>query len=149
MSEPAATLTLTLVNETSEIERACTAAERFIEEQQISPEIAYAFSLTLDEVIANVIRHGITDSSRHEIRVHLWIDDDVLVMQIEDDGQAFNPLLAPAPDLDLPIEQRPIGGLGIHIMRTMMDDLEYERTDGFNILTLRKRVGRVDPGMLA
>jgi len=79
----------------------------------------------------------------------LWLDQDLLSIQVADDGVAFNPLLAPEPDLDLAIDQRPVGGLGIHLMRTMMDDLEYKRVNGQNLLTLRQRVAGVGPETVA
>jgi anti-sigma regulatory factor (Ser/Thr protein kinase) len=142
-------LTMMLVNQASEIERACTAAEDFASGNGLSSEVGYALALTLDEVVANVIRHGFEDPDEHIIRVRLWLDDDLLSVQVADDGKAFNPLLAPEPDLDLPIDQRPVGGLGIHIMRTMMDDLEYKRVNGQNLLTLRKRVARIEPDTVA
>jgi len=139
------TLSLMLVNQATEIERACVAAEEFAEDLGLSSEVGYAMALTLDELLANVIRHGYEDPDEHVIRVRVWLDADVLSIQVADDGKPFNPLLAPEPDLDLPIEQRPVGGLGIHIIRTMMDDIEYSRTNGQNLLTVRKRVDRVEP----
>jgi anti-sigma regulatory factor (Ser/Thr protein kinase) len=142
-------LTLMLVNQEREIERACGAAEAFVSNHGLSADVGYALALTLHEVIANVIGHGYEDSHEHVIRVRLWLDHDQLSLQVADDGVAVNPLLMPRPDLGLPIEQRPIGGLGIHIMRTMMDDLEYKRVNGQNILTLRKRVARIDPDTVA
>ena len=149
MSGENGSLTLMLVNQPREIERACTAAEEFAAAQGLSSEVGYALALTLDEAVANVIRHGYEDADEHVIRVRLWLDQDLLSVQVADDGVAFNPLRAPAPNLDLPIEQRPVGGLGIHIMRTMMDDLEYTRVNGQNLLTLRKRVARVEPDTVA
>ena len=149
MSDGTAHLTLMLVNQPKEIERACTAVEDFAAAQHLSQEVGYALALTLDEVVANVIRHGYDDTDEHVIRVRLWLEDDLLTMQVGDDGRPFNPLLAPEPDLERPIEQRPVGGLGIHIIRTMMDDIEYRRTNGQNLLTLRKRVDRVEPDTVA
>ncbi|MCX6550657.1 MAG: ATP-binding protein [Acidobacteria bacterium] len=149
MADEAGRLTLTLANRTSEIERACTLVEQFANDKGLSPEAAYAVSLTLDEVLANVIRHGYDDTDEHTIGLHVSVEADVLSVRIEDDGRPFNPLLAPDPPLDLPIEERPVGGLGIHIVRTMMDELHYERVNGLNVLTLRKRVERLDPGTVA
>ena len=76
----------------------------------------------------------------HEIEVTLTSDEDVFTVEIIDDGHAFNPLSdAPEPDLDAGIEDRPIGGLGIHLMRVMMDDVHYRREQNKNHLTLIKR----------
>jgi anti-sigma regulatory factor (Ser/Thr protein kinase) len=149
MSAENAHLTLMLVNQPKEIERACTVVEEFVAAQRLSGETGYALALTLDEVVANVIRHGYDDDAEHIIRVRLWLEGDLLSVQVADDGVAFNPLLAPDPDLTLPIEQRPVGGLGIHIIRTMMDDIDYRRANGQNLLTLRKRVERVEPDSVA
>jgi len=149
MSGDSAHLTLMLVNQLREVERARTAVEEFVAVQGLSSDAGYALTLTLDEVVMNVIRHAYQDADEHVIRLRLWLDQDLLSVQVADDGVAFNPLLAPAPDLGLPIDQRPIGGLGIHIMRTMMDDIEYKRVNGQNLLTLRKRVTRIGPDTVA
>jgi serine/threonine-protein kinase RsbW len=143
MSGDNAHLTMMLVNQPKEIERACAAVEEFVAAQNLSGELGYALVLTLNEVVANVIHHGYEDTEEHVIRVRLRLEGDLLSVQVADDGKAFNPLLASDPDL--PIEQRSAGGLGIHIIRTMMDDIEYRRANGQNVLTLRKRVDRVEP----
>jgi serine/threonine-protein kinase RsbW len=149
MADAGDTLTLTLVNHTSEIARALTAVEPFVQGRSLPAEVAYAVSLTIDEVVANVIRHGYDDAAEHLIRVRLQVDGDLLTILVEDDGKPFNPLLAPPPPLHLSIEERPVGGLGIHLIRTLMDEVEYRRVDGANVLTLRKRVGRPGPETMA
>jgi anti-sigma regulatory factor (Ser/Thr protein kinase) len=60
--------------------------------------------------------------------------------EIEDDAQPFNPLEAPPPDVNAPLRERPLGGLGIHLARTMMDAMAYRRENGKNILTIRKKI---------
>ena len=72
----------------------------------------------------------------------LALEGDELTIRVEDDGRAFDPLQAPPPDLDLPLEERPVGGLGIHIVRSVMDAVEYQRRGGRNVLTMRKTIGR-------
>ncbi len=64
---------------------------------------------------------------------------DEITVEIEDDGRAFDPFDAPPPDLTSSIEERAIGGLGVHLVRSLTDDASYERRDGRNIVTLRKR----------
>jgi serine/threonine-protein kinase RsbW len=130
------------VNQRTEIERVVELAERFGEEHQLPPEVVMSIHLVLDEVVANIISHGYDDTAEHQIHVTLALDESVLAIRVEDDGRPFDPLAAPPPDLDLPLEERPVGGLGIHIVRSVMDAVEYQRDGGRNILIMKKTIGR-------
>jgi anti-sigma regulatory factor (Ser/Thr protein kinase) len=132
------TLSITLINDRSEIERLGGLIDRYAEENRLSPEIAFHVNLALDEVVTNVIMHGYEDGGRHEIQIRLELGADALTVEVEDDGRAFNPLDAPPPVLDLSIEDRPIGGLGIHFVRSVMSRITYRREGGRNILTMVK-----------
>ena len=99
-------------------------------------------NLVLDELVTNIIDYGFDDTGRHEIRVTMAVEGGTLTIEVEDDARAFDPLAAAPPDLTLALEDRPVGGLGIHIVRTVMDTVEYQRRDGHNILTMRKTIGR-------
>ena len=68
--------------------------------------------------------------------------DNELVVKVEDDGREFNPLELPEPDLEQKLEERPIGGLGIHLVRNLMDELDYKRTHNKNILTMKKKINQ-------
>jgi anti-sigma regulatory factor (Ser/Thr protein kinase) len=131
-----------LRNDRSEILRMAALAEQFGAEAQLPEEDVMTVNLVLDEIVANVIENAYEDSAEHEIHVSLTRDGDTLTVRVEDDGRAFDPLQAPPPDLDLPIEERPIGGLGIHIVRSVMDAVDYQRRGDRNILTMRKTIGR-------
>jgi anti-sigma regulatory factor (Ser/Thr protein kinase) len=96
--------------------------------------------LCLEEHITNVIQYGFGDSGLHEIVVSLALDQDCLVVEVKDDGKAFDPLKNPEVNTSVPLEKRPVGGLGIHLMRRFMDELKYRRTSGQNVLTMRKRL---------
>jgi len=63
-------------------------------------------------------------------------------VEVEDDGRQFNPLELPEPDLEKKLEERPIGGLGIHLVRNLMDELEYRRTHNKNILIMKKKINQ-------
>jgi len=71
------------------------------------------------------------------------LGDKELIATVSDDGKAFNPLEQSPPDIHAPLEDRKIGGLGIHLLRTLMEKVEYRRDDGRNHLTFRTRVGAV------
>ena len=140
MSDASDELTVHLANRLEEIERLAGVIEAFCAQHQLPDAIAFAFNLSLDEVVTNIISYAFTDVQEHAIDVRLRLDAGVLHAEVSDDGRPFNPIEVPAPDLDAPIEERRIGGLGIHIVREMMDTLGYAREGGRNVLRLSKRV---------
>jgi anti-sigma regulatory factor (Ser/Thr protein kinase) len=101
----------------------------------VSADVVFACSLALEEIFTNIIRHGYGDAGSHDIRFAARLTDEHVVLQFADDGCEFDPLRAGPPDLTLPPDERPIGGLGIHLVRRLAERLEYQRTGGFNQLT--------------
>jgi serine/threonine-protein kinase RsbW len=132
----AATLTLTLKNEPSEIGRLVDLLEAFGPQSGLTDDATFKLTLALDEIVANVVRHGFDDDREHRIEVKVTVDDRTVTASVEDDGLEFDPREAPVPDLDLPIEMRKPGGLGMHLVKATMDSVEYRRQDGRNILTV-------------
>lgn len=133
-------LDLRLANDLAEIPRLAETVEGFFEENGLPPKLAFSFNLALDELLTNVISYAFEPGTAHEIAVRLTVADGEVRAELEDDGPAFDPLTeAGAPVLDGDIDDRPIGGLGIHFVKTMMDRVQYERRDGRNRLTLSKR----------
>ena len=134
-------ISLTLVNQLSEVSKISGFVEAFGVEEGLKPEAVFSLNLALDEVVTNVIRYAHDDDGQeHPIVVRLALERDVLTAQVEDDGRAFNPLEAPAPDLDASLDERPIGGLGIFLVRSVMNSVEYRREDRRNVLIMRKNV---------
>ena len=133
-------LTLVLRNDLSELERLSQAVSAWCQVNTVSGEAEYQVNLALDEIVSNVIRHGWRDAGAHQLQVSLSCAGSALTVEVEDDAPAFNPLEAPAPDINKPLEERPIGGLGIHLVRQIMDGLEYRRQDGKNFLVMRKNL---------
>ena len=134
---------LVLVNQRSEIKRLCQFVERFGEANHLSTDETLDINLILDEIVINIIEHGAEAARQLEIHVDLALDAGTLTIQVDDDGVPFNPVDAPPPNFDLPIEQRPIGGLGIHIVRSLVDRIEHRRDDGRNVLTMTKKMNRM------
>jgi serine/threonine-protein kinase RsbW len=96
-------------------------------------------NLALEEIVMNVIQYGRPESPQGAIRLSLCLDGGEIVATVADRGAPFNPLLAPEPDLSADLEHRSVGGLGIHLARRLVNGMEYERREGENRLTLRKR----------
>jgi anti-sigma regulatory factor (Ser/Thr protein kinase) len=122
------------------IRPATEQAEAWLAEQQVSLEAMYLASLAIEELVTNCVKYGYADAKDHVVDIALCVEDGVLRIEVIDDGRPFNPLEAPAPDLSRPIEDRPIGGLGLHLLRELADDVSYERRDGTNRLRMVKRM---------
>lgn len=133
-------LTLRIPGTFDAIRPATEQAEAWLAEQQVSFEAMYLASLTIEELVTNCIKYGYTDPEDHTIDVAFSVDDGVLTIDVTDDGNPFDPLHAPRPDLSLAAEDRPIGGLGLHLLRELSDEVTYERRDGTNRLRLVKRM---------
>lgn len=139
-------LTLQVRNTVEAIPPANAAAEAWLGAQQVSPEATYLVSLAIEELVTNCIKYAYDDAGEHTIEIVLRVADHALTMVVVDDGHAFDPLAAPPPDLSLAIEARPIGGLGIHLLRQLADEVRYERRGGTNRFTLTKLMPASFPG---
>lgn len=130
--------TLSLANDLADIPRVIVAFEEFCSRQGIAPTAVEGINVALDEVLTNVVSYAFEDGAAHEIYVELQAKDQRLVIDVKDDGRPFDPLQAAPAALSDDIDDRPIGGLGIHFVRSIMDDVRYRRVDGWNIMTLEK-----------
>jgi len=130
-----------LKNKLSEVQRAADLFEEFGEENGIPLKDIFQINLVLDELISNVINYGYPKEENREIYLKYIIGDNKkLLLEIRDYGVPFNILEMEEVDVSLGIEERAIGGLGIHLVKNIMDDIEYERKGGQNILTLKKEL---------
>lgn len=112
----------------------------FAEAANLSANARQAFDLALVEWVTNIISYGFPDGREHLIRLRFLADRSFALVEVTDDGVAFDPLAVPPVDTQAPLEDRPIGGLGIHLIRRLMDQVEYSRTDGRNVLKLRRSI---------
>lgn len=111
----------------------------FLQRRAVPSEVIYHVCLAMEEILTNTIKFGYPDTLPHEIAVELTLAPGEVILVIEDDARAFDPQTAPKPDLTLPLEQRPVGGLGLHLARSLSSRMVYRRQKDKNILELRFR----------
>ena len=131
---------LHIATELDELPKVNAAIEELAEEENWPPDLTFQIGLAIEELGVNIVEYGHADDKAHEIEIVISSEAEEITIAIEDDGQAFNPLLdAPEPDLEAAVEDRTVGGLGIHLVRSMMDEVHYQRQQNKNCLTLVKR----------
>jgi anti-sigma regulatory factor (Ser/Thr protein kinase) len=115
------------------------AIESLSSQEDWPPDLLFTANLVIEELSLNVVNHAYHGEDG-EFEIVIKSEDHALTIEIIDSGPPFNMLTdAPTPDVEAPIEDRPIGGLGIHLVKTMMDELEYRRERERNHLTMVKR----------
>jgi sigma-B regulation protein RsbU (phosphoserine phosphatase) len=139
--------TVVIHNRPADLEAVEAVLDRLAERARVPSDTMSQVRVVCDEVLANVIAHGFPDEAEHEIEVSVAMGGRRLVLTVSDDGVPFDPLTVPPPDTSQPLEQRPIGGLGIHLVRHLVDEVAYERRGDRNVLTLVKAVDRRPPAL--
>ena len=129
---------LRLQNDFSELPAAAEQISEFLESREAAPDVVFAANLAVEELVTNIIKYGYDDAGKHEVIVRLSLEGTRLQIVIEDDGHEFNPFDRPAPDIHAPVEEREIGGLGIHFVKNLLDSCDYRREGARNIVTLIK-----------
>ncbi len=134
-----ANLSLKVKSDREELDGITAAIEAFSADEDWPPDILFRINLVIEELVLNIMDYGY-DDDQHEIEITLKSDSEAVTIDIVDEGRAFDPLHdAPEPDIDAPLEERHVGGLGVYLSRTMMDEFTYHREDTRNHLTLVKR----------
>ena len=112
------------------------AIDGVLAREGVDPAVVHDVQLVTEEVVCNAIDHGRIDGHGHEISVRIALLDGRVRLEFRDDCRPYNPLEQPDPDLDADILDRPIGGLGVHLIRELAEDVAYARDDGQNILRI-------------
>jgi anti-sigma regulatory factor (Ser/Thr protein kinase) len=128
-----------LRNHIDELETLRENLEAFGETVGITRRCLFRLNLALDELFTNVVTCGYEDRNIHYVDVELQADENELTITIVDDGVPFNPLPTKPPDTQCDVEKRRVGGLGIHLVKHLMDDIDYRREKDLNIVTLTKK----------
>jgi anti-sigma regulatory factor (Ser/Thr protein kinase) len=114
--------------------------ESLLIDEKIPKDTVGEVRLIAEEALSNIIQYAYKSGEERFIEVIVSYDKAEVTLETRDDGQAFNPLEVPPPNLDEPIEARDMGGLGIHLMTSLADETSYARRGPTNILVLKKRV---------
>ena len=130
----------TITNRRGDVARVSRLVSELATAHLLSPGVVADVQVALDEVLTNIISYAYADDRIHQIRVRLTVASDVFEAEVEDDGQPFNPLTVPSPNLGASLRERSVGGLGIHFVKGLMSDVAYARIDDRNRLILKKRL---------
>ena len=132
-------LEFSLVNEPFEIDVAaridavCTA-------HGLAPQTNYEVNLAIDELLTNMICYGYADDKEHRIELALGFESDTLVVEIVDDGRAFDPLQTPEPDIGTSLQDWPAGNLRIYFLQERFEEVAYRQQDGRNVVSVTKSI---------
>lgn len=132
------TMQIVMRNDISEIERMAAFLNDLGDKLNIAPDVMFNIHLALEEAVTNVIMYAYPPGEENELVLIVSHIDNRLIFKIIDSGKAFDPTQQPDADVTLSLEERPIGGLGIFLIRRIMQAVEYRREDGKNILTMAK-----------
>lgn len=131
---------LTLPNDIETIPRLNEFIDTAAEETDLDPSLTMSLNLALEEAVVNVMNYAYPPGQAGTVDIEMVVSDTSLVFVISDAGRPFDPTQAAEADTTLSADERPIGGLGIYLVRHLMDDIRYERLDDRNVLTLTKRI---------
>ena len=137
-AESSASSEIRIANSMSEIARVAALVDRFGADHKFSNEVVVALNVSLDEILNNIMSYAYDDQLHHDIVVRLELRGGTVEAIVEDDGKPFNPLAVATPDLEA--KPRADGGVGLHFVRNLTDELEYARRDGINRLRLMKKL---------
>ena len=129
-----------LANDIAEISKLNQFIEEIGDEFSLAPDLVFNLTLVMEEAVVNVINYAYPKEEHEKIYVSARLHGGSIIMVIADNGKEFDPTLAPEADITLSAEERPIGGLGIFLIRNIMNEVKYERIEGRNILTLEKKL---------
>ena len=134
------TATADFLSDRAELEKLEGFTADFAAKAGLSDKDLFALQIVVEELVTNVVDYGGVPAGEHAVRVELAAEDGELLVRLTDRGKEYNPLLREDPDVTLPAEKRPIGGLGVHFCKKLTDSQHYEHRDGCNVLTLRKKL---------
>lgn len=131
-------LSLQLKNDLSELDTMRDPLDNFYASHNLPDNVRHAFDMALEEIFVNIVSYAFEDNKEHIIDLSLQVKGNEVVGDLKDDGEPYNPLLRPDPKIDLGIDERKIGGLGIYLTKRLMDEVEYKYENNINCLMFKK-----------
>ena len=135
--------TLRLPNDVQEVPQLATFVEEVCESHGVDMMTTMQMNLALEEAVVNVMSYAYPEGTKGYVDISALSESDCLTFVISDSGKPFDPTTKGEVDTTLPAEERSIGGLGIHLVKQLMDSVQYEYKDGHNVLTLKKRIKKL------
>jgi serine/threonine-protein kinase RsbW len=132
------TVSIKLKNQLSELDKLGKRLETFGDQIGLSKKCVFQINLAVDELFTNIVKYGFADDDLHIIGISLSHDDGKINIRVEDNGIPFNPAAKQTSELKDQIENCKVGGLGLHLVKRLMDDVKYQRLKGKNVITLVK-----------
>jgi serine/threonine-protein kinase RsbW len=137
---PSKTVSIKLKNRISELERLDQKLQAFGASIGLSKKCVFQINLAVDELFTNIVKYGFADNNLHYVAITLSHRDGKISIRVEDTGVPFDPAAIQTSELKDPLEHCKIGGLGLHLVKKIMDDIIYERRGGKNVITLIKHI---------
>lgn len=131
---------ITLSNNVEEIPLLASFIDEICETVGLDMSVTMSLNLAIEEAVVNVMTYAYPPDIQGKVTIEAKIEGNCLEFVISDSGTPFDPTAIGEVDTTLTAEERPIGGLGIHLIREIMDSINYERIDGKNVLTLQKKL---------
>lgn len=129
-------LRVTIPARLSEVRELSGLVEEFGDANGLPDPKVFVINLALDELITNTVTHGLEDMADAEIRIEMRVVADTLILVMEDNGQPFDPTQETNADVTSSLEERAVGGLGLHLVKSFADRVSYEFVEGRNRLTM-------------
>ena len=129
-------LSQTIGNTLTSLPPLTMAVNRFLDQHTIPSEAIFRVNLAIEEIVTNIIKYGYDDTAPHTISVNLTLFPDTIRLQLKDEGHPFDPLQTPEPEIHVPMDQRKLGGLGLHLVRETVSRIAYRRKNGANLLEM-------------
>ncbi len=133
--------TVRITNQRDQVDTVRKFFDDYSKENKLTEKTVHDIQMALDELLTNIVNYGYEDSDEHKIDVRFGINDDAVRVEIIDDSKPYNILEQENPDISLSVEDKPIGGLGIFLIKKLMSNVDYYTEEGKNHLVMIKELG--------
>ena len=132
--------TVRITNQRDQIDNVRKFFDDYSKENKLTEKTVHDIQMALDELLTNIVNYGYEDSDEHQIDIHFGINNNAVNVEIVDDSKPYNILEQENPDISLSVEDKPIGGLGIFLIKKLMSNVDYYTEEGKNHLVMTKEL---------